>query len=216
MCPFDADGSHEPSPQDGVTIPSMDPTVAWIPEAEEGRVRLVPLGAEALVALDRLEGGRLAALTRLVWPQPVEAPPLVAEHLDFLADRVRTEGAAGGWWNWAIATGRHAAGVLGCSGPLTDGGVAEVGYSLYPGFRGQGLASGALRLAIPLILARPGVTRIRATVPVANEASQWVAHRAGLSIVRRGSSAEDGETLVFEGPAGTSDDATDGRSPTER
>lgn len=177
-----------------------DPSAAWVPSATGDGVRLVPLGAESLLALDRSDRTRLEALTALGWPPDLEPPPLVGEHLEFLADRVRTEGAAGGWWNWAIATRDLAAGVLGCSGPLTDGGVAEVGYSLYAPFRGRGLASGALRLAMPLILARPGVQRIRATVPVSNPASQWVAKQAGLEIVRLGQTAEDGDTLIFEGP----------------
>lgn len=177
-----------------------DPTASWVPPAQGDRVRLVPLGAESLLALHCSDRDRLEGLTALGWPLELEPPPLVGEHLEFLADRVRIEGAAGGWWNWAIATRDIAAGVLGCSGLLTDGGVAEVGYTLYAPFRGRGLASGALRLAMPLILARPGVRRVRATVPVSNSASQWVAKRAGLEVVRHGQTAEDGETLVFEGP----------------
>jgi hypothetical protein len=55
---------------------------------------------------------------------------------------------------------------------------------------------------MPLILARPGARLVRATVPVTNSASQWVAWSVGLEVVRRGQSAEDGETLVFEGPLG--------------
>ena len=90
--------------------------------------------------------------------------------------------------------------MLGCSGPLTVDGVVEVGYSLYPRFRGQGLASGALRLAIPLILARPAARRVRATVPVNNPGSRRVAEAAGLRLVGAGRSAEAGETRIFEGP----------------
>lgn len=190
-----------------------DPTAALIPSANGDGVRLIPLGAEALLALDRSDRDRLEGLTALGWPRDLEPPPLVGEHLEFLADRVRIEGAGGGWWNWAIATRDLAAGVLGCSGPVTDGGVAEVGYSLYAPFRGRGLASGALRLAMPLILARPGVKRVRATVPVSNSASQWVAKRAGLEIVRLGQTAEDGDTLIFEGPLPEADQGSSQPAP---
>lgn len=181
---------------------ASDPTAAWIPSATGAQARLVSLGASALEALERGDGGAMRALTGLEWPTPVEAPPLVSEHLDFLADRVRTEGASGGWWNWAIADGPSAAGMIGVSGPLTDRGVAEVGYSLYPQFRGRGLASEGLGLAIPLILARPGARLIRATVSLDNAPSRRVAERVGLRIVRRGQSAEAGEIVVLEGPVG--------------
>lgn len=170
------------------------------PEASDDLVRLAALGADALVALI---GGDADAADRLVgadWPRPLEAPPLVGDHLDLFLDRLRAEGAESGWWNWAIverASGT-VAGMIGLGGPPDADGAVEVGYTLFEDARGRGLAGAALRLVAGLVADRPGVRILRAAVPPDHAASLRVAERAGLRPVGADRRPDVGEVIVLE------------------
>jgi len=153
------------------------------PGADDGRLRLVPLGAAALVAVDAGDADVADRLCDAAWPRPLLPPPLVGEHLAFLADRLATEGPASGWWNWAIVVDEPArvAGVIGLGGPPGDDAAVEIGYSLYAAARGRGFATAALVLVVPIALARPGVRVARVTAGPGNGASIRVAERAGMA-----------------------------------
>ena len=66
-----------------------------------------------------------------------------------------------------------------------------MGYSIYPAFQGQGLASEAAEALTVWALAQPGVRRVRATIPPDNLASQRVAAHAGLHRTGRTEIDED-------------------------
>ncbi len=153
------------------------------PGADDGRVRLVPLAPAALRAVDAGDGDAADRLTGAAWPRPLVAPPLVGEHLAFLADRLAIEGPGSGWWNWAIVAGdpARARGVIGLGGPSGEDAAVEIGYSLYPEARGQGFATAALRLVVAIALARPGVRVARVTAEPDNVDSIRVAERAGMA-----------------------------------
>lgn len=153
-----------------------------MPQDADAVVALVGLGDAALGALIAGDGPEADRLTGARWPRPLAPPPLAGDHLDLYRDRLRSEGPVAGWWLWAIVErGRgEVAGMCSLGGPPGPDGAVEVGYSLYPRARGRGLATRAVRLAMPLALDLPGAEIVRARVPVGNLASVRVAERAGL------------------------------------
>lgn len=76
-----------------------------------------------------------------------------------------------------------ALGGIGFHGPPSPDGVAEIGYDLVPGARGQGWATDAARLISRWALTRPEVRTVLATTDPDNLPSQRVLERAGFTRV---------------------------------
>jgi sulfopyruvate decarboxylase alpha subunit len=108
-----------------------------------------------------------------------------------------------GWWTWLIARREdgRAVGVCGLGGHPDADGTAELGYSVYPEAEGQGYATEGARAVLEWALARPGVARVRATVPTSNPSSVAVARKLGMVPVATREHPEAGEVRVFETPA---------------
>ncbi len=116
------------------------------------------------------------------FPEPLAAPPLMDDALPFMRDALREDPASGCWGPYLVVlreTG-EAVGSAGFTGQPDAAGVVTLGYSVYPGFGGQGLASEAARALVVWALAQPGVGCVRATIPPWHAASQGVARQAGL------------------------------------
>lgn len=164
------------------------------------RLELPPLSAAAIAALIEGDGGRLGELTGAVWPEPVAAPPLMADALPFFAARLWEEPEAGAWWARLLVL-RQTGQVVGSAGlagrPAADGGVS-VGYAVYPAFEGRGYAAEAVRGIVGWAFGQPGVARVRATIPPGHAASQRVAAKAGLRRVGTVPDEELGEVEVWE------------------
>ncbi len=156
--------------------------------------------ADAIQALIDQDGTRLAALTGAVWPQPLAPPPLMGDALAFFAERLRQDPALGRWWARLVVVRAAAAAVgsAGLSGRPDGEGAVTVGYALYPVFQGNGYASEAVRGIVGWALTRPGVARVRATIPPGNEPSRRVAAKAGLRRVGTDWDEEAGEVEVWE------------------
>ena len=170
------------------------------PSADDGGVRLVPLAPAALHAIDVGDGDVAYGLTGAAWPRPLVAPPLVGEHLAFLADRLATEGTGSGWWNWAIVAGDpgRTRGMIGLGGPPGEDAAVEVGYSLYPEARGCGFATAALRMVVAIALAMPRVCVARVTADLDNVDSIRVAERAGMARAGVRAGPGGGSVVVLE------------------
>jgi RimJ/RimL family protein N-acetyltransferase len=74
-------------------------------------------------------------------------------------------------------------GGIGFHGPPRDG-LAEVGYGVVPSVRGQGVATGALRLVLDLATGLDGVSRVCGRTSPDNVASQKVMLGAGMTHVK--------------------------------
>jgi len=165
---------------------------------DAGRLRLTALSAEALEALAARDGRRFHALTDLTVADRVLAPPLMEEALPFVVEQLRSRPDAAGWWMWAIAIEREFVGSIGFGGFPDQEGAVQVGYSVYPERRGQGIATAALRAMTGWAFGDPAVQVVRALIPPWNMPSLRVAEHAGFT--RRGTAQDEeaGEVFVYE------------------
>ena len=79
-----------------------------------------------------------------------------------------------------------------------DDGIAEVGYGVEEGSRGQGLASEATRACVEWALAQAGITAVRATTFPWHAASLGVIRKVGMQPCGTRSHELFGDLLVFE------------------
>jgi RimJ/RimL family protein N-acetyltransferase len=152
---------------------------------------------EALIAGDR---AALEAATGATFPQPLTAPPLMEDALPYFRDALRDDPSSAPWWVRLLIlreTG-EAVGMAGFTGHADDGAVT-LGYSVYPAYQGQGIASEAAAALVAWALAQPGVRRVRATIPPNHTGSQRVATKAGLCRTNRiENDPEEGPVEVWE------------------
>lgn len=164
------------------------------------RLRLTAMTRDALQSWVEGDVPRLEAETGAVFAQPLATPPLFGDDLPMFRDRMVETPDEVGWWVWLISrrSDGQAVGVCGLGGPPGAEGAALLGYAVYPAFAGQGFATEAARALISWVLAQPGVTRVRATVPVWNAPSLAVARKLGMEEKGHEIHPEVGEVAVFE------------------
>lgn len=80
---------------------------------------------------------------------------------------------------WSVEADGTAVGDLSFKGLGADGTV-EIGYGVYPDFRGKGYAAEAVEAATGWALAQPGVKRVYAETEPGNTASQRVLEKCGF------------------------------------
>ena len=164
------------------------------------RLDLPPLSLTALEALIAGDRAALEAATGARFPEPLAAPPLMADALPHFRDVLAADPAAAPWWARLLIvreTG-EAAGMAGFAGRETDG-AATLGYSVYPTHQGQDIASEAAAALVAWALAQPDVRMVRATIPPGHTASQRVAMKAGLRRTDRiENDPEEGPVEVWE------------------
>lgn len=170
---------------------------------ETPRLRVTALDGAALQSWMDGDSAGLAARTGAVFSDPPACPPLFGEDLPRFRDRMVERPHELGWWAWLMARrddGR-AVGVCGLGGHPDADGTVELGYSVYPEAAGQGYATEASRAVLEWALARPGVARVRATVPTSNPSSVAVARKLGLEPVATREHPKAGEVRVYETPS---------------
>lgn len=159
------------------------------------RLELVPLGAASIEAL--LDGRPLPFAVPADWPDEHDARFLrlrlrqLREH----PERIR-------WPVYAIVHDSELVGHIGYHGPpgvnaRRDAEAVEVGYTIFPEHRRQGLATEAVRAVIADAQAR-GIGRVVASVAPDNEPSLALVRRLGFVEVGRHWDEEDGDELELE------------------
>jgi RimJ/RimL family protein N-acetyltransferase len=85
---------------------------------------------------------------------------------------------------WLIArrADRRILGDLGTHGPPDSDGCVEIGYSLAPSARGQGIGTAAVAALVGCLTAVPGIRRITAVTGARNTASRRLLERQGFRI----------------------------------
>ena len=152
---------------------------------------------EALIAGDRtaLEAETLATFPSRCPPRPrwsMPCPPCVIACAMIpsllsgsVPDRRPETGAAVGSAGFVSQSSRD--------------GQRELGYSVYPSFQGQGIASEAAAALVAWALAQPGTRSVCATIPPWHVASQRVAAHAGLHRTgRMETDPDEGPVEVWE------------------
>ena len=89
------------------------------------------------------------------------------------------------------------AGLVNFHGPPDDRGFAEVGYSLQPGQRGQGLGVEAVRGLFDWAYRVHGVRRFRASISPDNERSQNLVRKLGMTPVGSQWDDRDGLEVIW-------------------
>jgi len=160
-------------------------------------IQLVPLEYELLATLS--EGRREEASRRLGVAIPTDWPD---EHdAAFFALRAR-ERLPLEWSVYAIVDDGAMVGHAGFHGPPGTNGpgyadAVEIGYTVFPAFRGRGYAQAAARALVALAAGR-GVARVVASVAPDNEPSLAVVRKLGFVHTSEQWDEEDGRELVFE------------------
>jgi [ribosomal protein S5]-alanine N-acetyltransferase len=99
------------------------------------------------------------------------------------------------WWMHLFIHAADGAliGLGGYKGVPDEGGAVEIGYSLAPAYRGQGLATEAARGLIANALESPQVTRVDAHTLAEKNPSTRVLQRVGMRFVQAKLDPDDGE-----------------------
>jgi len=170
------------------------------PEIRTARLRLVAYDAELarLQLQDRAAFfAALGAKVEPAWPPELHdpaIPQLTLERLSAGADMA-------GWDAWAFLMpwpmdgADRPVGVGGFHGPPDADGVVEIGYSMLPSFREQGLATEAVQGLVDWACAHAGVRAIRAETLAHLLASRRVLEKSGFSAAGERTS-EDGAVIA--------------------
>ena len=146
------------------------------------RLDLPPLTIAALEALIAGDRPMLETVTGARFPEPLAAPPLMDDALSHFRNVLLASPDNGSWGPYLLVLREcgEAVGSAGFTGPPDATGTVTTGYSVYPAFQRQGIASEAAEALANWALTQPGVRRVRATIPPEHVASQCVAARAGF------------------------------------
>jgi [ribosomal protein S5]-alanine N-acetyltransferase len=153
-----------------------------LPPPASRRLEFRPLTIEAIEALITGDREALEAETLARFPEPLAAPPEMEDALPVMRDSLRDdpESAVRGPFVIVAKETGEAVGSAGFSSQPDRDGYRALGYSVYPSFQGQGIASEAASALVAWALTQPGTRGVRATIPPWHVASQRVAAHAGL------------------------------------
>jgi RimJ/RimL family protein N-acetyltransferase len=170
-----------------------------VPSVFSDRLELVSIPPACIVAF--LAGDRRTAELEV----GVELPPEIdAGRLRWLRLRLRQMEADPAVQQWLARLmvprlgPRRALGHIGFHEPPDSDGWAEVGYTVFPEHRGQGLATEGCRALFDWAGSEHGVTRFRASVSPTNGPSLAVVRKLGFRRTGVQWDDEDGEELVFD------------------
>lgn len=169
-------------------------------KVETARLTLTPFEADAIDALLRGDEARLTRLTGQTFPRPLQPPPLMADVLPLVRDRLRADPDSLGWWTWlATETRTHrVTGALGFGGPPDAEGAVMIGYATYPGADHRGFATEATEALVDWALAQPGVDRVCASIPQDNVPARRVAEKVGMRVAGTVWEEDIDDVLLYE------------------
>jgi len=138
----------------------------------------------------------LRVLVQIDWPDEADMRHLQRWHKD-----MAQENRVAAWRARAITLldGGLMIGHAGFHGPPDDAGVLEIGYSIFPAFRGQGYATEAARRLLDMAKEICAKT-FRASVSPDNAPSLAIVRKLGLVKTGERMDDVDGPEFVFERP----------------
>ncbi|HSO93509.1 MAG TPA: adenylate kinase [Candidatus Dormibacteraeota bacterium] len=167
---------------------------------ETARLRLLLLSPDAIRRL--LAGDRQSAEQIVGLPLPSYfGGPADETFLRLQLQRIERLPAAPGWTVRLIVTRKEPAiiGSAGFHGPPALVGRAEIGYTVFPPWRGQGYATEAVRALIGWATEK-GAPSVFLSISPGNQASLAIARRLDFRLVGEQEDEVDGRELVFELP----------------
>jgi [ribosomal protein S5]-alanine N-acetyltransferase len=182
-----------------------------MPALETRRLRLVPITLEMVEAVlsrdkDTADEALDRALAALGWPTGARFPEtwpnddLVARAFPYSLSAIRAAPDVRLWGDTMVVTRDTPPRVLGSvvfKGKPTDG-IAEVGYGIEDGSRGQGLATEATLACIEWALDQPDIVAVQAITFAGHLASLGVIKNCGMTACGTRDHHVFGELLVFE------------------
>jgi [ribosomal protein S5]-alanine N-acetyltransferase len=182
-----------------------------VPALETRRLRLVPITLEMVEAVlsrdkDTADEALDRALAALGWPTGARFPEtwpnddLVARAFPYSLSAIRAAPDVRLWGDTMVVTRDTPPRVLGSvvfKGKPTDG-IAEVGYGIEDGSRGQGLATEATLACIEWALDQPDIVAVQAITFAGHLASLGVIKNCGMTACGTRDHHVFGELLVFE------------------
>jgi RimJ/RimL family protein N-acetyltransferase len=184
---------------DGAPAPGTLRGVVQVPPVFSERLELVSMSPPLIAAL--LNGDGTAARREVDVEVPAELTASGAPVLRLRLEQMRARPTLQTWLLRLMvsrAGPRRAVGHIGFHGQPDAGGRVEVGYTVLPAHRRQGLATEACLALFAWAGDAHGVTRFRASVSPGNEPSLAVVRKLGFRQTGTQWDEEDGEELVFE------------------
>lgn len=163
------------------------------------RLRLVPVTVEAIEAVLDHDKPRAEAVVGARFPDAWPNDELVASGFPYSREAIRAAPEIRLWGDSLVVL-KDEPRIIGSvvfHGHPADG-VAEVGYSIEEGSRGQGLASEATRACVEWALAQEGIAAVQATTFEWHLASLGVIRKLGMTQIGVRDHDTLGELLVFE------------------
>ncbi|HEX4417853.1 MAG TPA: GNAT family N-acetyltransferase [Kofleriaceae bacterium] len=170
-----------------------------MPALETPRLRLIPVTLEALEAVLDRDKARAERIVGARFPSGWPDDPLLDVGFPYSRAAIRAAPETRLWGDSLVLLRdepRVVGSVVFHGQPRA--GIAEVGYSIEDGSRGNGLASEATRACVEWALAQPDVTAIQATTFPWHIASLGVIRNLGMQQIATREHDTLGELLVFE------------------
>jgi [ribosomal protein S5]-alanine N-acetyltransferase len=161
---------------------------------ETAHLQLIPCELAHFEAMLRDEH-ELAALLRVKLADDWLGFEAAREAMPPSYEYLKAHPSALGWWTYLFI---HTAdstliGLGGFKGEADEGGMVEIGYSIAPSYRGQGLATEAAGAMIAYAFSHPHVTRVDAhTLPERNPSTR-VLQNIGMKFAGPVHDPQDGE-----------------------
>jgi RimJ/RimL family protein N-acetyltransferase len=171
-----------------------------VPALVTARLELIPVTLEAIEAVIAGDKPRAERAVGAAFPPEWPNRELIERGFPFSLDAIRADPVTRLWGDTLVLARegpRRVVGSVVFHGKPTAG-VAEVGYGIEEGSRGQGLAVEATRACVEWAIAQPGVTAVQATTFPWHAASLGVIRRLGMNAVGSREHPVFGELLVFE------------------
>jgi RimJ/RimL family protein N-acetyltransferase len=170
-----------------------------MPALVTARLRLVPMTLEAVEHVLRHDRAAAERCIGARFPDEWPNDDLVARAFPYSLDAIRAAPDVRLWGDSLVLL-RDEPRVVGSVvfHGRPDDGVAEVGYGVEEGSRGQGLATEATRACVDWALAQPGIVAVQATTFPWHVASLGVIRNLGMQPCGVRDHDTLGELLVFE------------------
>jgi [ribosomal protein S5]-alanine N-acetyltransferase len=170
-----------------------------VPRLLTPRLELVPITLEAIEAVIAGDKARAEQAVGAAFPAEWPNQDLIARAFPVSIDAIRADPATRLWGDTLVLQRgeRRVVGSVVFHGKPVDG-VAEVGYGIEEGSRGQGLAVEATNACVAWALEQDGIVAVQATTFPWHAASLGVIRRLGMTQVATREHPVLGDLLVFE------------------